>query len=198
MIRFPSSLTGVLVASGLALAPLAGFAQPADGTAGNPPSTATGRAVDRALGQPTAPDGTPGNPPGTAVGRALGTGMTPGSTTPGSTMSQAPMGASSTPGLAPNALIMQRSRMSQVIGSSVYNERGETIGEVEDVVLRDGTQPIAVIQVGGFLGIGARYVAVPLSELGWNSERERITMAGATKETLQTRPVFQFETARRG
>ncbi len=42
-----------------------------DGTPGNPPSTAVGRAVDRAQGQPSAPDGTPGNPPGTAAGRAV-------------------------------------------------------------------------------------------------------------------------------
>jgi hypothetical protein len=62
------------------------FAQ-RDGTAGNPPSTATGRAVDRAQGQTPRPDGTPGNPPGTAVGRAtdraLGTdnsGANPGRT----------------------------------------------------------------------------------------------------------------------
>jgi hypothetical protein len=60
-----------------------------DGTPGNPPSTATGRAVDRAQGQTPRADGTPGNPPGTAVGRAtdraLGTdttGANPGRTAP--------------------------------------------------------------------------------------------------------------------
>jgi opacity protein-like surface antigen len=46
-------------------------ASPRDGTPGNPPSTATGRAVDRAQGQTPRPDGTPGNPPGTAAGRAV-------------------------------------------------------------------------------------------------------------------------------
>ena len=44
-----------------------------DGSPGNPPSTATGRAVDQVQGQTPRPDGTPGNPPGTAVGRAVGT-----------------------------------------------------------------------------------------------------------------------------
>ena len=47
----------------------AGSAAP-DGTAGNPPGTAAGRAVDRAVG-PNVRDGAPGNPPGTAVGRAV-------------------------------------------------------------------------------------------------------------------------------
>jgi hypothetical protein len=193
MIRFPNTLPGLLVASGLALAPLAAFAQPAPGTVGSVPSTTTGRPADATLGQSPAPDGTPGNPPGTAVGRALnsptpGVGMAPAA--PSATLPSSTASA--------NALIMQRQRMSQVIGSNVYNERGETIGEVEDVVLRNGTQPLAIIQVGGFLGMGARYVAVPLSELGWNAERERITMTGASKDTLQTRPAFQFETTRRG
>ncbi len=63
-------------------APDPGFAQPAqrgaastapsrDGTLGNPLSTATGRAADRAQGQAPRRDGAPGNPPGTAAGRAL-------------------------------------------------------------------------------------------------------------------------------
>lgn len=63
-----------------------------DGTPGNPPSTATGRAVDRLQGETPRPDGTPGNPPGTAAGRALdratGTNATgtnpPAPATPGS------------------------------------------------------------------------------------------------------------------
>jgi hypothetical protein len=42
-----------------------------DGTAGNPPSTATQRAYDRATGSaPTPADGTRGNPSGTAAERA--------------------------------------------------------------------------------------------------------------------------------
>ncbi len=54
-------------------------AAPRDGTAGNPPGIAAGRATDRTLGTNTTganpgggqPDGTPGNPTGTAAGRAM-------------------------------------------------------------------------------------------------------------------------------
>ena len=46
-------------------------ASPRDGAPGNPPSTAAGRAADRAQGQEPRPDGAPGNPPGTAAGRAV-------------------------------------------------------------------------------------------------------------------------------
>ena len=41
-----------------------------DGAPGNPPSTATQRAVDSVTGDRTPADGTRGNPPGTALGRA--------------------------------------------------------------------------------------------------------------------------------
>lgn len=42
-----------------------------DGSPGNPPSTATQRAVDQVTGTRTSPDGTGNNPAGTAAERAL-------------------------------------------------------------------------------------------------------------------------------
>ena len=61
------ALLGVLAAPGSGA-----LAQAArDGTPGNPASTATGRAADRATGSRTDPDGTGNNPPGTAAGRAM-------------------------------------------------------------------------------------------------------------------------------
>ena len=62
-------LCGLAAACLLTAVPAA--AQQRDGTPGNPPSTATQRALDRATGSPPTPaDATPGNPPGTAAGRA--------------------------------------------------------------------------------------------------------------------------------
>ena len=58
--------------------------------------------------------------------------------------------------------------------------------------------PVVVIQVGGFLGMGGRLVAIPLSDLNWNTEHERIVMPNASKETLQGRPAFSHDTLRRG
>ena len=43
-------------------------------------------------------------------------------------------------------------RASKVIGSSVLNEAGETIGKIDDLlVTRDGKEPYAVLSIGGFL-----------------------------------------------
>ncbi len=88
-------------------------------------------------------------------------------------------------------------RASKVIGENVYNEQNESIGKIDDLVIPAGQGPMtAVVSVGGFLGIGSKLVSVPMNELSWNSERERWTLAGATKETLTQRPEFRYEERR--
>lgn len=145
-----------------------------------------------------------------------------------------------------DATVMARPRLSQLIGSTVYNERDEKIGDVEDILLfptagtppltrvvppapvpgpvpTQGTAPpfgapssamplpapmpapgaaaparagslypLAVLEVGGFLGMGGRRVTVPLADLRWNSANERIVLPGVTKEMLLNRPAFQY------
>lgn len=216
-------LVAMTLAAGLVAAPTLAFAQ-ADGTPGNPPGTAAGRAIDRATGQPTIPDGAPGNPPGTAIGRAVdratgqptsrdGTGNNPPGTAVDRALERvgqavmpdsrpaAPGAAVAPPTIMPAqvAIVSPRPRMSQVIGARVYNAEGESIGSVEDVMLgAAATNAMAIIQVGGFLGMGGRLVAVPLAELLWNADRERIMLPGATKDELRGRPEFKFPEARRG
>ncbi|MBP0481629.1 PRC-barrel domain-containing protein [Sagittula salina] len=52
---------------------------------------------------------------------------------------------------------------------------GESVGEVEDILADATGRPIsAVIEVGGFLGIGEREVALPLSDLKYDSENKRL------------------------
>lgn len=53
-------------------------------------------------------------------------------------------------------------RTSDLVGHRVYGPGGEDVGEVEDVLInRDGQLAALVIEVGGFLGIGGRQIAVP-------------------------------------
>jgi len=206
-------LKAMLVA-GLVAAPALAFAQ-RDGTPGNPAGTAVGRALDGATGTETRPDGTQGNPPGTAVGRALdratGTPTQPdgvGNNPPGTALDRAaeragqaigqavgqPAGSSPAAIAAPGSAIAGQPRASKLIGANVYNENNESIGEVNDILLTyGGGGPTAVLSVGGFLGIGDRLVTVPLAELKWSSERERVVLAGATKDSLKSRPEFRYD-----
>ncbi len=83
-------------------------------------------------------------------------------------------------------------RASRLIGASVYNDSAETIGEVDDLLIpREGGPPVAIISVGGFLGIGAKLVAVPYDNLRMGSSRW--TLPGATKESLNALPGFSYE-----
>lgn len=198
MIKLPP-LSPLATAAVLAAAPLAHAQNRPDGTPGNPPSTATGRAVDRALGETPRPDGTPGNPPGTAVGRAvdraLGTNTTganptgaPGANTMATTMNVDP--ASLRGGLSARRLI----------DADVYGANDREVGEIEDVIMPQSGAgaPVAVLSVGGFLGMGERHVAVPFSQLQHNAERDRWTLPGATQETLRAMPAFNLDEFGRG
>jgi sporulation protein YlmC with PRC-barrel domain len=80
-------------------------------------------------------------------------------------------------------------RASKVIGSSVYNDKNEKIGAIDDIILGKDDKPAqVVISVGGFLGIGSKLVAVPYDKLQFGNTREnsdnRVVMPGATKQTV--------------
>ena len=88
---------------------------------------------------------------------------------------------------------MDARRASQIIGANVVNEENRTIGEVHDLMVSQSGGPIvAVLSVGGFLGIGERYVTIPLSDLRWSQDRSRWTLPGATAESLKARPAFTY------
>jgi hypothetical protein len=84
-------------------------------------------------------------------------------------------------------------RASNIIGANIVNEENNTIGEVHDLMVSPNGGPVtAVLSVGGFLGIGERYVAMPISELRWNGERERWMLPGATVDSLKARPAYSY------
>ncbi len=85
-------------------------------------------------------------------------------------------------------------RTSKIVGTKVYNSANEDIGSVEDIVLKpDGSLDEVVLSVGGFLGIGDKYVAVPFSDLKITRDEGslKITTSG-TKDSLKALPDYQF------
>jgi PRC-barrel domain len=82
-------------------------------------------------------------------------------------------------------------RASKVIGSSVVNEKNETIGEIDDLLVSpDGKRPYAVLSIGGFLGMGTHLVVVPYDTLQFTGNK--IMLPGGTKEGLKTLPEFKY------
>jgi sporulation protein YlmC with PRC-barrel domain len=86
-------------------------------------------------------------------------------------------------------------RMSKLIGSSVINDKNEKIGTVDDVIAdKDKKQlSFAVLQVGGFLGVGGHLVAVPYDSLVIDDTGQKITLPGASKDELKKLSQFNYQ-----
>ena len=85
-------------------------------------------------------------------------------------------------------------RVSELMDADITNNDGETIGEVSDAIVSPSDRlTYAIIGVGGFLGIGERMVAIPVDMLQPGKEEDELVRPGATKETLENLPAFEFE-----
>ena len=82
-----------------------------------------------------------------------------------------------------------------VQGAPVYDAENKQIGEVSELVLSaDGKLTEAVIDVGGFLGIGAKPVALPIGSVDVvraNEGAETRIYVAMTKEELEALPKFE-------
>ena len=116
---------------------------------------------------------------------------------------QAPHATSATPHAAtatPQSTTMNRAeetiqtdqiRASKMIGSMVYDVQNRKIGKVRDLILdRDGKIAAVVVDVGTFLGMGGKSVAVKVSDL--KTDNNRLTL-DRTKEQLQQMANYRLE-----
>jgi hypothetical protein len=90
-----------------------------------------------------------------------------------------------------DAALARSARASKIIGSKVY--KGDTsIGQIEDVLvdLNHGTTAAVILSVGGFLGMGDKLVAVPVTAVKVGSEAKFTT--DLTREQLTSAPAFDF------
>jgi sporulation protein YlmC with PRC-barrel domain len=83
------------------------------------------------------------------------------------------------------------SRASQLIGMTVKNERGETLGHIDDLALDldSGRINYVVLSSGGFLGVRDRLYAVPVAALRASTEAKTVVF-DIDKETLKNTEGF--------
>jgi len=81
---------------------------------------------------------------------------------------------------------------SSLIGASVKDSQGQSVGKIEELVIdpQDSRIKEAVVSVGGFLGIGAKSVAVPWNELKPAPDGDALVIAMG-KEELDKTPSWQ-------
>ena len=104
------------------------------------------------------------------------------------------------PGGAPNLVVATVKmdggwRASKLIGASVYDDTNHQVGSVDDLIISGPDKiSVAIVSVGGFLGIGSKLVAVPYDHLRYDatSKEAKVVMPGATKDTLIAMPGFTY------
>ena len=81
--------------------------------------------------------------------------------------------------------------VEKIIGSKVINVKGETLGKIEDLVVDIDTGRIvyAVLESGGFLGIGDKLFPVPWESLA-ALPSEGIFFLNQSKEQMEKAPAF--------
>ncbi|MCK1311812.1 MULTISPECIES: PRC-barrel domain-containing protein [unclassified Bradyrhizobium] len=95
------------------------------------------------------------------------------------------------------SVVAQGYRMSKVIGSTVMNDKNEKIGSLDDVIAgKDKKQlDFAILQVGGFLGVGGHLVAIPFESLVIDDTGSKVTLPGASKEELKKLSEFHYRSS---
>jgi hypothetical protein len=83
-------------------------------------------------------------------------------------------------------------RTSKLKGTNVTNDKNEKIGEIDDIVVGRDRALFAILQVGGFLGLGERLVAVPYPSLQIDDTGRKIVLPGASRDALRKLPEFKY------
>ena len=78
----------------------------------------------------------------------------------------------------------------------IYGPDGKEIGEVDSVLVDGAAKPIAIAaEVGGFLGMGTRYVAIDPKAVTLTRQDEKNWKAtmNANKDQLKAAPEYKYE-----
>jgi sporulation protein YlmC with PRC-barrel domain len=90
------------------------------------------------------------------------------------------------------AVVARGLRVSKLTGHSVVNDKNENIGKIDDIVIARDHSLFTVLQVGGFLGIGNRFVAIPFDSLKIDENGSKIELPGASPDELKKLAEFNY------
>ena len=121
------------------------------------------------------------------------------SSAPQATTSQ-PTATTPTDAMAPQWYAHQQGewRTSKLVGSKVKNKAGDSIGDINEIILAsDGSAAAAVIGVGGFLDMGEHQVAVQFKSLTHDrdSNGNDVIMLDTTKDALKKAPEWTWQSS---
>jgi len=78
-----------------------------------------------------------------------------------------------------------------LLGKTVYNDAGDKVGKVMDLIIDpERNVSYVIVGAGGFIGIGRHDVAIPVRQI--QDKGGKLLMPGATKGTIQSMPTFNY------
>jgi sporulation protein YlmC with PRC-barrel domain len=86
-------------------------------------------------------------------------------------------------------------RATQMDGATVHDPQGKNIGDIKDIILdKDGKVAAVVLDVGSFLGMGGKYVAVAMSDLkvDFDNNNKPKFSVDMTKDQLKAAQAFDL------
>jgi ribosomal 30S subunit maturation factor RimM len=82
---------------------------------------------------------------------------------------------------------------SKLKGLNITNQANETVGEITDLAIKNNQVDALILSVGGFLGVGERYVAVsPASVKVALKDNKWVATMNTTKDALKAAPEFKY------
>jgi sporulation protein YlmC with PRC-barrel domain len=89
--------------------------------------------------------------------------------------------------------VAQGYRASELTGADVENGAGESIGSIDDLIVDQEKVLFAILEIGGFLGLGGYLVAIPYDSMEISEDGSKIVLAEGSKEELEKLPEFKYE-----
>jgi len=84
---------------------------------------------------------------------------------------------------------------SKLKGLNVHNQKDESVGEITDLAIKNHQIDALILSVGGFLGVGERYVAVSPASVNvrYDSKNDKwLASMNTTKDALKAAPEFKY------
>jgi sporulation protein YlmC with PRC-barrel domain len=87
------------------------------------------------------------------------------------------------------------SAKKQILEQTVYNEKKEKVGTIDDIIIAPNKAvSYAIVGAGGFAGLGKHDVVIPVNQL--KEEGGKFILPGLTKEAIKAMPKFEYAQSR--
>jgi PRC-barrel domain len=90
------------------------------------------------------------------------------------------------------ATVVDGEQLESVLGMETFGSTGDDMGRIVDIIVdRTGQIRAAIIDFGGFLGVGSRKIAVDWRSLHFDPKKAGAVVVNLTKDQLRVTPIYK-------